>query len=184
MRDLENQDYLNIIKSDCVRITDIRTEDDLKLSLGELDDIILGAESIEANEFCEDNQQYCIACVYHEKLVAIDIANITNDKCFFYYAFIGEIYDYEKLISILQGEKVIPYGIIMDNYRKSFKSDSYFAIDNEKIEVTDNSYPYKIYKDQFMYFRYDYNYKQFGLCDKCLYIYYKDGNSVKLCYDD
>ena len=40
MRDLENQDYLNIIKSDCVRITDIRTEDDLKLSLGELDDII------------------------------------------------------------------------------------------------------------------------------------------------
>lgn len=116
--------------------------------------------------------------------MAIDIANITNDKCFFYYAFIGEIYDYEKLISILQGEKVIPYGIIMDNYRKSFKSDSYFAIDNEKIEVTDNSYPYKIYKDQFMYFRYDYNYKQFGLCDKCLYIYYKDGNSVKLCYDD
>ena len=98
MRDLENQDYLNIIKSDCVRITDIRTEDDLKLSLGELDDIILGAESIEANEFCEDNQQYCIACIYHEKLVAIDIANITNDKCFFYYAFIGEIYDYEKLI--------------------------------------------------------------------------------------
>ena len=117
MRDLENQDYLNIIKSDCVRITDIRTEDDLKLSLGELDDIILGAESIEANEFCEDNQQYCIACIYHEKLVAIDIANITNDKWFFYYAFIGEIYDYEKLISILQGEKVIPYGVIMDNYR-------------------------------------------------------------------
>ena len=83
MRDLENQDYLNIIKSACVKVTDIRTENDIKISLDELDDIILGAESIETNEFCEDNQQYCIACIYNGKLVAIDIVNITNDKCFF-----------------------------------------------------------------------------------------------------
>lgn len=72
----------------------------------------------------------------------------------------------------------------MRDYRKSFKSDSYFAIDSEKIEVTDNSYPYKIYKDDFMYFRYDDSYESFGLCDKCIYIYYKNSSSVKLCFDE
>lgn len=184
MRDLVNQDYLNIINSGCVKVTEIRTEDDVKVLPEELENIILGAERIQVNDFGDNKQQYCIACIYQEKLVAIDIVNITNDKLYLESAFLGETYGYGELVSLLQGEKVIPYGIIMRDYRKSFKPDSYFAIDSEKIEVTDNSYPYKIYKDDFMYFRYDYCYESFGLCDKCIYIYYKDDSSVKLCFDE
>ena len=184
MRELVKQDYLNIINSGCVEITEIRTEDDTKVLPEELEHIILGAESIQANDFGENKQQYCIGCIYQGQIVAIDIANITNDILFLKSAFSGEIYGYGELVSLLQGEKVIPYGIIMKDYRKSFKPDSCFAIDSEKIEVTDNSYPYKVYKDEFKYFRYDYCYEPFGLCDKCIYIYYKNGNSVKLCFDD
>lgn len=184
MRELVNQDYLNIINSGCVEVTEIRTEDDTKVSIDEIDKIILKAESIEANNFGENYQQYCIVCVFQGKIVAIDIRNITNDKLFLESAFLGETYGYDELVSLLQGEKVIPYGIIMRDYRKSFNSDSYFTIDSEKIEVTDKSYSYKIYKDEFMYFRYDDNYEPFGSCDKCIYIYYKNGTSVKLCFDE
>lgn len=46
MRDLVNQDYLNIINSGCVKVTDIRAEDDVNVLPEELENIILGAERI------------------------------------------------------------------------------------------------------------------------------------------
>lgn len=51
MRDLVNQDYLNIINSGCVEVTEIRTEDDVKVLLEELENIILGAERSHMEEF-------------------------------------------------------------------------------------------------------------------------------------
>lgn len=85
-------------------------------------------------------------------------------------------------MSFLQKEKVFPAGIIDGDYRKRFNVESDFVVASDLIYV--NAYPYKIYKENFFYFRYDYSFETFGACDNCLNIYFKDNKSVKVCIAD
>lgn len=178
------EDYLKIIGDDRFEITEIRAEEECIVTLDELKSIITKSSEIEAHPICNEEQKYCVCCILEGKVVAFDVRNRTKDVKFLDFYFNDEIHDYNDLMSLLQKEKVFPAGIIDGDYRKRFNVESDLVVASDLIYVNDNAYPYKIYKEKFSYFRYDYSFETFGACDNCLYIYFKDNTSVKVCIAD
>lgn len=176
---------VSLLDDNRVEVVEVRTEDGRQISNDELKLYFENAERRDVNPIGNDGQFFCVWCISKDgEVIAFDVKNITNDKGFLLKYFEEEIYDYDQLLELVSQQDVFPRAIENENFSKVFDVNSSFVTNMNVIAVDDFTYPYKICREDFSFWRYVNNKWVIGCSDVWLLIYFKDGKYVNLCIAD
>ena len=184
----EREKYNKLITSNFVEVEKIQQDNYETIPVQYATDYIDSAKEITRNSIKEKNdgvtvpQKYCITCKdYTNKFVYIIIKNNTNDKYFLKYYFLNKIYYFDDLIDFINSKRVHPLRVIKGDNIEIADCESEFIIDKNKITIS-NIPQSIIERKNMLFYRYTYEYISFSQFEKCIYIFTKDNNEIKICF--